>query len=125
MLYILSDGTGFKGFEDYCTNLLKKIQQVCEVKLIIFKKVKEINIDADNVYLFFYTIPDYFIDLWKNGKCKKIYLLNLEQLSRQYWNDRVKEYIDMGLTVIDYDHYHCQSHINIFLDSIIPILIWD
>lgn len=110
MLYIISHRIGFRCFEDYCNNLMKKLKKTHDVKILIYSNQQEIPINNQNLYLFCAHIPSNFIDLWKTKQHQAIYLINTEQLSRKVFFNLIQSYIDMGITIIDYDLYQSQIY---------------
>jgi len=111
-LYIIAHHSAYRAFEDYYDNLSKLIEKKYKVTIIIYENQKEIPIDNQGVYLFFGLIPPSFM------KLPHVYLLNTEQISRKIWSLIIKNYIDAGRIIFDYNLYQTrlsQSSSHIYL----------
>lgn len=109
MMYLLARQSIFKYFRDYCDSLINLCDRcdIHDITVILYEDPTTIPRNSNYTYCFFQSIPDFFIS--KRAKYKLI-LINTEQLTNANWRntnmlDYIKQILDMGIKVVDYDLY--------------------
>ena len=90
-IFICIDEVVIQGINDYIISLMFTLN----FKILI----NDINniYDDNNIYIFIQTIP-------LNIKTKNMYLLNIEQLTKPYWNKYISNILNQNIKVIDYSY---------------------
>lgn len=109
---------GSLAYEDYYTALKSCLIEVyhISVNVVIYQDCVEILVDTDTndtIYMFMSSVPSAVLCLCDNKQPSNVYFMNTEQLTRSHWLRIVKEYINKGIKVFDYDLYQSKLDVKI------------
>lgn len=95
-------------FIEYINNLKYLIDKKLLIScyLIPFEKLT-VNVSTDeNFYICIQSVPDILLSY----PVKYVSVVNTEQLTRFEWCQLINKYKNLGITVFDYNYYHCKKY---------------
>ena len=99
--YLICHKNCFKGIQDYCDTLIQRIHFA--VNIYDDTDNFQLSVKKDSYYLFFQMIPPNVLQSLSD--LKNIFVINTEQLTRVEWLKKIKNYLRLGITIIEYDQY--------------------